>query len=260
MEKIIAYVSSAEFVISVLIIAVAIVVIGLINRISKQYKVKMNAAKKTKNVYLVNGVRTFKLVVIILATVTVLQINGVNVTSLVAGLGLASAIIGLALQDILKDVIMGTHIVSDNFFTVGDAVKYGAFEGIVVDFNMKNTKIKSIENGEVITVCNRNIMEITVMSDVNDIEVPLSYDEDVDFVNEVLSKTCDEIKTIEKVENCVYEGTEEFCDSSIKYAIRFWCKPEFRRETKLKVIQTVQKNLNKNNIKIPYNQIDVHNI
>ena len=45
----------------------------------------------------------------------VLQINGVNVTSGVAGLGLLSAIVGLAKQEILKDVIMGIHIMTDQF-------------------------------------------------------------------------------------------------------------------------------------------------
>lgn len=83
-----------------------------------------------------------KYAILLGAALTVLQIYHINVTSLVAGLGLASAIVGLALQDVLKDSIMGVHLLSDYFFEVGDVVRYGDYEGVVISFYGKTPIIR----------------------------------------------------------------------------------------------------------------------
>ena len=77
------------------------------------------------------ALNVLRYLLLLVTILLILQINGINVTSLVAGLGIVSAVVGLALQDILKDVIMGLHILSGRFFSVGDAVRYGIMEGIV---------------------------------------------------------------------------------------------------------------------------------
>ena len=69
---------------------------------------------------------------IIVTVLIVLQINGVNVSSVLAGVGILGAIFGLAIQDWLKDIIRGSSILSDNYFSVGDVVKYKDVEGKVL--------------------------------------------------------------------------------------------------------------------------------
>ena len=76
----------------------------------------MQKAGKVLRTALTVSYDVLKVLVILCVVLTILQINGVNVTSMIAGLGIASAIIGLAFQDLLKDVITGVHIVTDNFF------------------------------------------------------------------------------------------------------------------------------------------------
>ena len=88
---------------------------------------------------------------------------GVDTSSFIAGLGVASVVIGLALQDALKDIIGGINIILDNFYVVGDYVKYGDFTGQVISFGLKSTKIKDF-NGNVMVVSNRNIDEIINLS------------------------------------------------------------------------------------------------
>ena len=95
----------------------------------------------------------------ILLDVIVLFLFGVNIKSLVAGLGIVTTIIGLALQDTLKDIINGIHIITENYFIVGDIVKYNGFTGTVIEFGLKSTKIKN-HAGETMMVNNRNIYEI----------------------------------------------------------------------------------------------------
>ena len=73
-------------------------------------------------------------VFIIITILTLLQVNGVDVSSILAGLGLAGVIVGLAVQDALKDIIRGFSIVSDHYFSVGDVIKYNdQQEGTVLE-------------------------------------------------------------------------------------------------------------------------------
>ena len=188
----------------------------------------------------------------------ILQLNGVNVTSLIAGLGLVSAIVGLALQDVLKDTIMGIHMVTDHFFEVGDVVRYGNFEGIVISFNMKTTKLRSIYDNSVMTICNRNISEIVKLSDWLDIDLPLSYEEDRKKVNGVLEKCCTRIRAAEGIEDCLYKGVQEFADSAVLYKIRLVCRPEKKPELRRMALGILQEELEKAMITIPYPQMDVH--
>lgn len=196
---------------------------------------------------------------ILLGTVlTVLQINHVNVTSMVAGLGLASAIVGLALQDLLKDSIMGIHMLTDRFFEVGDVVRYGSFEGVVISFNIKTTKLQSIYDNSVMTICNRNISEIVRCSNWSDIDIPLSYKENAEAVHALLEDICLEISQVEGMEDCQYKGTQDFIDSATLYKIRLFCPPEQSSELRRKALRIIQTRLAEAGIRIPYRQVDIH--
>ena len=201
-----------------------------------------------------------KYVLLLGAALTVLQIYHVNVSSLVAGLGIASAVVGLALQDVLKDSIMGMHMLTDHFFEVGDVVRYGDFEGVVISFNINTTKLRSITDNSVMTICNRNISEIVRSSDWVDIDIPLPYEESVKRIHAVLEDICRDIRCVEGIEGCEYKGTQEFADSAVVYKIRLYCPPERRPELRRRALRVVQEGLEKENIRIPYHQMDVHSL
>ncbi|MBR3263972.1 mechanosensitive ion channel family protein [Candidatus Saccharibacteria bacterium] len=88
----------------------------------------------------------------------ILAVLGVNVTSLLAGLGIMTAIIGLAFQDMLKDFIAGIAIIAENQFSVGDTViaQADGFKGTVTDIGLKTTEITN-DKGEVKIISNRNV-------------------------------------------------------------------------------------------------------
>lgn len=92
----------------------------------------------------------------IITSIILLQIFGVNTKSLIAGLGIAGVVIGLALQDALKDIIGGVSIIMDDYFVVGDLVEIKGFKGTVVSLGLKATKIQN-ENGTVNILTNRTI-------------------------------------------------------------------------------------------------------
>ena len=192
------------------------------------------------------------------AVILILQICGVNVSAAVAGLGIASAAVALAMQDFLKDVLMGIHMLSDNFFTEGDAVLFDGKEGVVKRFTLKTTKIELLDNHSVVSVCNRDFDKIERLSRQIDLDVPLPYDEDPEKIHSVLRNTCDAIAAIKGVNRCIYLGTQSFEASAILYRVRFFCEHKDRPDLRRAALSQIQKDLAANDLHVPFNQLDVH--
>ncbi len=199
-----------------------------------------------------------KVLITLFAVMMVLQVNDINISSLITGLGVAGIVVGLAVQDILKDVIMGMHIVVDNFFREGDVIMYGDFEGRVEHFNLRTTTLRNVKDGSVITLCNSNINQAHKTSTMNDVVTALSYDADFRQIHKVFKEIEAEAAKIEGVEACKYLGTCEFADSSINYLLRFWCDQGKRYSIRLKILAIIQDRLDKEGLEIPFNQLDVH--
>lgn len=257
MESFKAFLLSPKFFLSVITIVICFVVWFLIKRFTRRLLKKDSVyGKRETNVrYTVN---LFKYLIFIFGVVVVLQLNGINVTSLVAGLGIAGIIVGFALQDILKDLIMGTTIVWDEFFSVGDVIRYGDIEGKVIRFNMKVTTIKDINTGSIFTVSNRNISEIEIISDWFDMDLPSPYEEPAEKMRDVMKLICCKIEKLDDITSCEFLGTNEFADSSINYRIRLHCSPEIRNAIRRKALSVVQDIYQENKISIPFPQIDIH--
>ena len=123
MEKIKEYLLSPEFLISIVVLVAAFIV-WKVGRVFLGKVLKLKDNKKTQQTnFRVVGTAIKSAYVILIAAV-VLQINGINIGTLFTGLGVAGIIVGFALQDILKDLMMGTSIIWDKFFAVGDYICY----------------------------------------------------------------------------------------------------------------------------------------
>lgn len=247
---------------SMISLAVALSALLLWIAIRKGFAAYESAGKSGKNRSSVAQTMydLFKYSILFGTILTILQINNVNVTSMVAGLGLASAIVGLALQDVLKDSIMGIHLLTDRFFEVGDVVKYGDYEGVVISFNIKTTKLQSIIDNSVMTICNRNISQIVRCASLLDIDLPLSYEEKAGKVHSLLEEICEEIRRMDGIEDCQYKGTQDFSTSAIVYKIRLFCPPELHPELRRRALRLIQMRLDEEGIKIPYQQLTIHHL
>lgn len=250
--------SLPHIIISLCVVGVAVIIWMVFKRLYNRHVEQQVAAGGNRPTTLFyNAARG---VVVILVILAVLQINEINVTSLVAGLGIASAVVGLALQDYLKDIIMGTHIVRDSFFKEGDVVRYGDKEGVVIEFSMRTTKIRLFANGDILSVSNRNISEISVVpeSQFQDIDIGLPYEEDHQRVFDILSDAASRIAQLDGVDDCVMKGIVNFEDSDILYKVRFFCYPSKKYDLRLAANRIILECLTEAGISIPYPQIDVH--
>ena len=260
LDKIIKYITFPKIILCLAVIALTVLLFIGIKLGTKRIKRNLTLEHDSNKLAVLNiSVNIARVLILLAAAVAVLQILGVNISgAFTAMLGLIIAVLGFAFQDSLKDFFMGMIILFDNYFKVGDAVCYEERDGIVVNFNLRTTKIKMIDDNSVLAISNRNISQIAKLSNMNDIDVGLSYDEDVKKVYETLTEVCERVKKIDNVEDSMFKGTQSFDDSVINYRVRFFCKPINRPDTKRAVMREIQKGLDEAGIKIPYKQLDVH--
>ena len=199
-----------------------------------------------------------KAMIMLFAVIMVLQVNDINISSLITGLGIVGIVVGLAVQDVLKDVIMGLHIVFDDFYKIGDVINYNGADWKVEDLNLRTTKLRSIDDGSIVTLCNSTINHAHKTSKQCDLLIPLSYDADFRHIHEVFRSIEAQVLDIDGVEACRYLGTQEFADSSINYLLRFWCPQERRPSIRRQILAIIQDRLEKEGLEIPFNQLDVH--
>ena len=97
-----------------------------------------------------------------IAAIVILDNMGVNVTGLVAGLGIGGIAIGLAAQGIFSDLFASLSIIFDRPFRVGETIKYDMSTATVERIGLKSTRLRSV-NGELLVISNTNLLakEIT---------------------------------------------------------------------------------------------------
>lgn len=93
-----------------------------------------------------------------IALVVVLDNLGVNVTGLVAGLGVGGIAIGLAAQGIFADLFAALAIIFDRPFRRGDTVQYDQTTGTVEAIGLKSTRIRSF-TGEERVIANKQLLD-----------------------------------------------------------------------------------------------------
>ena len=93
-----------------------------------------------------------------LAAIVILDNLGVNVTALIAGLGIGGIAIGLAAQGIFSDLFAALAILFDRPFRRGDTVRYGTTTGTVEKIGLKTTRLRSV-TGEQVIMANTKLLE-----------------------------------------------------------------------------------------------------
>jgi small-conductance mechanosensitive channel len=93
----------------------------------------------------------------------ILSNAGVNISSLIAGLGIGGLAISLALQNILSDLFASFSIAVDKPFEIGDFIIIGEHKGTVKHIGMKTTRITALE-GEEIVISNAELTSARVQN------------------------------------------------------------------------------------------------
>ena len=250
-----------EVIAPIIILLVSIFLCSVAKRIV--YKIfnfsKSGDGKKKSVANLVNNI--IKIIIFLIAIMTILEIYGIDTKSLVASLGILSLVAGLALQDLLKDFIVGISILLEGQFSIGDWVSINGFKGEVIPSNLRTTKLRAY-TGEIKYIANRNITEITNYSTDRTnliIDVSVAYESDIDKVRKVLDELCVQLKQEYKLTDLTCLGIQELSNSSINFRLVALTKYSDQFDLDRIIKKEVVKVFAKNKITIPYNQVVVHN-
>jgi len=138
-----------------------------------------------------------RLVLITFFILFVLAQVGVNVSTLLAGVGILGLAISFGAQSLVKDVITGFFILAEDQFGVGDVVTIAGLSGAVESLNLRITTLRALD-GQVHVIPNGQIDKVTVASkdwsrSVVDLEV--SYRADLDHALNVIGDEATKMTT-----------------------------------------------------------------
>ncbi len=105
---------------------------------------------RIKKGILSNVQRFTQLVIYAAAVILILWMLNVDVTGLVASLGIGALIIGFALKDVIENWVSGLLIVLGKSYKIGDLISVGDLKGVVVDISLRTTKLKTYDRNEVV--------------------------------------------------------------------------------------------------------------
>jgi small-conductance mechanosensitive channel len=188
----------------------------------------LRVKKKTKQTpKLIMG--TVSGLIYISAGIMILSYWGIQITPLVAALGVGGIAIGLGLQETLSNLFAGLHIVSDEPVKVGDYIEIGTdIAGTVEDIGWRSTRLKTIQNNVIIIpnshLAKSVILNLSCESKEVSVLVPcgVAYGTDLDKVEEVL---LDELKKYRKKNEYLAKDSNdlvrfsEFSDSNINFNV-----------------------------------------
>lgn len=224
---------------------VAVVIIIVVMILSKTFDTRYkNSFIKAKEWY--RSVKTIREILtslfVLIMVMIILSINGINVGKYLASFGVIGIILSFSLQDLLKDLIMGFTILIEGYYKVGDVIEYDGMVGKVKSLNLKTTKIFLIDTENTISICNRYLDKVAIVSDWLDINIPIGYDIDL-YYSRLLCKECAKrIERLRYVYSCDFLNTSELAESWIEYRLRVHCLPEKKppvRRASLAVVQDV---------------------
>ena len=205
-----------------------------------------------------------KYIILIIALLMILATWGVDTKALVASLGVAGAVAGLAFQDMIKDFIGGADILTEDQFKVGDNIEVNGFRGNVISLGMKTTKIRAY-TGEVKIIANRNINEVinySIMSAICVVDIGLSYDNNIAQAEQVLQTAIDNAsKQVTYLKRpVIILGIQALNNDSVVYRLEAEVSPMKNFEFDRILLKEVLKEAEKNNLTLSYNRIDIHNV
>jgi len=108
---------------------------------------KRGELKKGK---LVHMRRFFQIIIYTAAGFMILSMLDIDITGVVAGLGVGALVIGFGLKDIIENWVSGVLIMSGKTYAIGDVIRVGDLTGTVTDIALRTTKLKTYDRNEII--------------------------------------------------------------------------------------------------------------
>lgn len=243
--------------------AIAVLVIGRwISSALRRSTVKALEKSKTDEslIPFISGLTYYlSLAVVIIA---VLNLFGIETTSLVAVLGAAGLAIGFALQGTLSNFAAGVMLLVFRPFKNGDVVEAAGVKGSVAEIGIFSTTLNTPDNVR-ITVPNSGVYGQTISNYTaydtrrNDLVLGISYADDIETAFGVIRQVLDaDDRVLADPVPDIWVGN--LGDSSVDILIRPWCKTEDYWALRFDLTRELKEQIEAAGCSIPFPQRDVH--
>ncbi len=171
--------------------------------------------------------RLVKIFILIIGAMIILDEAGIEITPILAGMGIAGLAIALALQDTLSNFFSGIYLVFDKPFKVGDRIQLNGDFGEIIDVGLRSVRIRRLDN-TLVTIPNSELAKSRIVNlsapDLRmRIKLPIgvAYGSNVDKVKKVL------LKVLKETEGVLSDPEpkvrfREFGDFSLIFEMVFW--------------------------------------
>lgn len=245
---------------TLLVVAVAKFLIVLFVRFMK----KMTHAKKSRISPLMSTfiIKVVRVVVWLFALLIGLQVWGINMGPVIAGLGITGVVLGFALQETISNLFSGFLLALNNPFDIGDYVIIGSVEGTVEQMDAVSITLKTGDKKK-ITMANKLVLDGAIVnvsaSETRrlDMTVSVAYGSDLDQVREVISSLISSYSDVLDEPAPVIE-VSKLNNSSVDFIVRPWVRNSDYWAVNWRFQKDIYDRLNKAHIEIPYNKLDVN--
>ena len=140
--------------------------------------------------------KSVSVVVWIIAFMMILGTVGIDVTPMLAALGVAALALGFAAQNIIRDYLHGFFIIMEDWYRIGEVVEVAGIAGLVEDLNLRRTVLRDL-NGTQHLIPNSNVILASNMtrdwSRVN-LNVAVGYGENLERVFGIINEVCQTVR------------------------------------------------------------------
>lgn len=245
---------------SLLTFVMAKIVIKIISKMLRK-AVKVKNGKLTP---LMAGfiLKVVQVVIWVFTALIILQIWGINLTPVIAGLGVTGVVLGFALQESISNIFSGLLLALNNPFGIGDYVLLGSIEGTVTGMDAISVTLLSGDNKK-ITISNKIVLADAIInysaSDIRrvDMAVSVAYGSDLEKAKDIITNL---VKSYPEVlsDKPVIVEVGALSASSIDFIIRPWSKNSDYWTVKWRFQKEICPALNAAGIEVPYNKLDVN--
>jgi len=241
-----------------LILVIGFKVVNVIIKLIKKGR-GFNKLDKSVQTFLASFLSVALKVVVL---ITALAQLGVPMTSLITLFGSATLAIGLALQGGLTNMVGGILILIFKPFKVGDWIETSGTSGMVQEITIFYTIITPLDNSKVVIpnggLANTNIQNYSHNGERKlCIDFSVDYSSDIDKVKRALQRVIDKEELILHDKEIFIRLTKHD-DSALIFTTRVWVKNSDFWNVKFNMLENVKREFDKENISIPFPQMDVH--
>ena len=246
-----------KLLLAIVVLVVGLLVIGSVRKMLNRLLGK-DKLDKTLQVVIKNTAMFVLYAILIISVIEILGVPMTSVMALIASCGLA---IGMSLQGALANFAGGIMILIFKPFKVGDYIESSGAEGIVKDITIFYTVIVTLDNSR-ISVPNGDLMNSNISNFSSekirriDLEFKVTNDCDGDFAREVLLKAAEETEGIMH-DPKPFTRLSAVDDDTYIYTVRVWVDADKYWDLYFDVLENCSKALNENGIDDPEERIAV---